>query len=161
MAKPYVLFDSHEVRSYDEYLEFCEMNNIEPQGEDSAHYYDIVGELQSLDYDDLMTNIKYSVYNRQKWAVEGMLGLWNGHVEIVPKVFDNLLDAISACVHKCDYIKITKRFSTIEVEAIHHDGTNRFTLKCLSDLGEIRYGNNGQVSLNNRENLMTLPQWLF
>ena len=161
MAKPYVLFDSSELRTYDEYLEFCEMNNIEPQGEDSGHYYEIVGELQSGDYDDLMTNIKHCVYNRQKWAVEGMLGLWNGHVQILPKVFDSLLDAISACVHKCDYIKITKRFSTIEVEAIHHDGTNRFTLKCLSDLGEFRYGNNGQVSLNNRENLMTLPQWLF
>lgn len=161
MKKSYVLFDSRELKTYDEYLEFCEMNNIEPQGEDSEHYYEIVGYLKSWDYDVLLSNIKHCVYNRQKWAVEGTLGLWNGQREIVPKVFDSLFEAIIACTHRCDYIKITKDYSTIEVEAIHHDGTNRFTLKCLSDLGEIRYNNNGQVSLNNRKNIMTLPQWLF
>lgn len=161
MAKPYVVFDSRELRTYDEYLEFCEINGIEPQGEDSSHYHEIVGELLSNDFDCFTHNIKHCMYNEHKWAVEGTLGLWNGRKDIVPKVFDNLLDAISACISGCDYFKITKRNSTIEVEAIHHDGTNRFTLKCLSDLGEIRYSNNGQVSLNNRENLMTLPQWLF
>lgn len=161
MKKSYVLFDSRNGRTYEDYLDYCKANDIEPQDEDSEHYYEIVGDLLSWDYNDLITNLKHCVYNKQKWAVEGMLGLWNGHVQIVPKVFDNLLDAIYACVHKCDYIKITKNYSTIEVEAIHHDGTNRFTLKCLSDLGEIRYGNNGQVSLNNRKNIMTLPQWLF
>ena len=161
MKKSYVLFDSREGRTYEDYLDFCKANDIEPQGEDSEDYHEIVEEMKSWDYNDLLSNIKHCAYNRQKWAVEGTLGLWNGRKDIVPVVFDNLLEAISACVHNCDYIKITKYYSTIEVEAIHHDGTNRFTLKCLSDLGENRYGNNGQVSLNNRKNIMTLPQWLF
>lgn len=154
MKKSYVLFDSNAERSYDDYIEFCEMNDIEPQGEEMEC-------LQSMDYDDFITNIKHCVYNRQKWAVEGTLGLWNGRKDIVPKVFDNLLEAISACIGSCDYVKIIKNYSKIEVEASHHDGTNRFTLRCLSDLGEIRWNNNGQVSLKNKENLMTLPQWLF
>lgn len=161
MKKSYVLFDSREERTYEDYLDFCKANNIEPQGEDSEDYHEIVEEMKSFDYDDLLSNIKHCVYNRQKWVAEGTLGLWNGQREIVPKVFDSLFEAIIACTHKCDYIKITKNHSTIEVEATHHDGTNRFTLKCLSDLGEIRYNNNGQVSLNNRKNIMTLPQWLF
>ena len=161
MAKPYVLFDSREERTYEDYLDFCKANNIEPQGEDSEDYHEIVEEMKSWDYNDLLSNIKHCVYNRQKWVAEGTLGLWNGQREIVPKVFDSLFEAIIACTHRCDYIKITKNHRTIEVEATHHDGTNYFTLKCLSDLGEIRYGNNGQVSLNNRKNIMTLPQWLF
>lgn len=161
MAKPYVLFDSNDRCSYEDYLEFCETNGIEPHGEDSEDYFSYMADESAFNYNLFLSNISHCVYNRQKWAVEGTLGLWNGQKDIVPKVFDSLFEAITACTHRCDYIKITKNNSTIEVEAAHHDGTNRFTLKCLSDLGEIRYGNNGQVSLKNRKNLITLPQWLF
>lgn len=161
MAKPYVLYDSHNGRSYVDYFEFCESNDIEPQGEDSEHYHEIVEEILSSDYDAFIDNIKHCEYNERQWAVEGTLGLWNGQKEIVPKVFGSLFEAIIACTHRCDYFKITKNNSKIEVEATHHDGTNRFTLKCLSYYGESVYERKGQVSLKNRNNLETLPHWLF
>ena len=161
MAKPYVLFDSHAVRSYEDYIEFCKEDNTEPQGEDSADYFDFINCMKDIDFHDFMLIAKNSKYYKRKWAVEGTFSLWNGQKDIEPKVFDNLLDAIKACVRKCNDFKITKNCSTIEVEGTHHYGTNCFTIKCLSDLGENRYNDNGQVSLKNKENLMALPQRLF
>lgn len=160
--KEQILCDTTSIIEYDVYIEHCEINDLTPQGEDSEDFYNVAREYQVLEFDDLLTNLRYCKANNYKWVVSGTLGLWNGRHEIEPKLFNNLINALNACFGKCDDIIITKSHSVIKVTALHHDGRNYFELRALSDLGEERANKyDGNISFKNKENLRTLDKWLF
>lgn len=162
MVKEQVLCDTTSIIEYDTYLEHCEINDLTPQGEDSEDFYNVAREYQVLEFDDLLTNLRYCEANNYKWVVNGTLGLWNGRHKIQPQIFKTLIDALNACFVKCDDIIVIKSHSVIKVIAMHHDGRNYFELRALSDLGEERANKyDGNISFNNRENLRTLDKWLF
>lgn len=160
--KEQILCDTTSIIDYDVYIEHCEINDLTPQGEDSEDFYRVNEWYRSADWENLLTDLRYSKVNNYKWVVSGTLGLWNGRHEIVPKLFNNLIDALNACFGKCDDIIITKSHSVIKVTALHHDGRNYFELRALSDLGEERANKyDGNISFKNKENLRTLDKWLF
>lgn len=79
-------------------------------------------------------NWKYSPLANQKVAVIGQLGLWNGPHKIYPKEFDNVQDAVRACLQ--DYNDIYEdQYGNLHVEAHHHDGCNHFIIKKVTDKG--------------------------
>ena len=160
--KEQVLCDTTSIIEYNTYLEHCEINDIKPQGKYSNDFYSVNELYRLAEWYDLLINIRYSDVNNYKWVVSGTLGLWDSRSEIEPKLFNNLIDALSACFGKCDDIIITKSHSVINVTALHHDGRNYFNLRALSDLGEERANKyDGNISFKNKENLRTLDKWLF
>ena len=66
-----------------------------------------------------------------------------------------------ACCKECDYCKIYKENSKIVIEAMHHDGTNVFTLQFLNNDGETRYLEDADVDLTNRKYIRTLGKYIF
>ena len=66
----------------------------------------------------------------------GKAGTWRGRFECGKK-FSDIDKAISACVKDCDYVKVVQLGNGIvEITSTHHDGTNTFSIKSVSERGE-------------------------
>lgn len=98
--------------------------------------------LAELDFDVMLNHLEeVTKVNRiDKVCVVGDLGLWNGIHNICPKTFNSVSDAIRECCE--DYNEIYVEDNELKVEAIHHDGTNYFTIKqYVHEDGYDAYGN--------------------
>ena len=157
-----VLLDTYntEYLDYELYKEWCELNEVEPEEEDSKGYWNWFYEEIQFEVDDFFTNLKYNDY-QQPCVVIGSVGRWNGTFEIEQTRCDDLSDAINKCWLGCDDIIVTKRHSVIDVVALHHDGRCNFEVRLLSGLGEDRWDKYGRVNMNDRKNFLTLPEYLW
>lgn len=140
---------------YSDYLEWCEMNDIEPDKEGSSAYWDWCAEEAQLNYDCDMDNLMYSEIKDRMFLIEGALGLWWGRPTIQPVLVEGIVPAIKRCIGR-DINDIDAELNTkdgvIYVRASHHDGTNIFTLKMLNKNGEKWIENALNKWLETREN---------
>lgn len=122
---------------FEDFKEHCEINEIDHSqyDEESDYFHNWIWETLSMDWDDLMTNLKYDKENNVDCVVVGSVGRWNGTFEIEPKHFSTLEDAITACVQNCDYVVVNEMDGAIDIEAIHHDGHNYFKIHKLNEKG--------------------------
>lgn len=118
-------------------------------------------------FDDLFKNLQYAKDKKGEnisnvpVIITGELHLWDGGHTIEPLVTKDIKSAVVACCKECDYCKIYKENSKIVIEAMHHDGTNVFTLQFLNDDGETRYLEDADVDLTNRKYIRTLGKYIF
>lgn len=68
------------------------------------------------------------------FIIVGTLGLWNGNFRGSCLVKGDLLDAFSKCLEDCNRLYMYNK--QLHVEATHHDGTNNFVIKKLTERGE-------------------------
>ena len=99
--------------------------------------------------------------NQEKKATRFYLECGTSLVPIEPTYFENVEKAIYACISNCELKSMERVGNTIEIVVAHHDGRNCFTLVFLSDKGHERYMRNGKVSLNNRENIKKIGEYIF
>ena len=130
----FTVFDSTEILPYEEYLDDCESNNREPQGENSKDYWDFVHEMQDLNVEEGMREISEKDFDVPV-VITGYLGLWNGRPEIQPVMVENVKKAVVKCWGKCDDCELKFNTDHFEVRAMHHDGTNCFEIHKLSKNG--------------------------
>ena len=91
-------------------------------------YIDTYNNSEDYDYiDDFWTNLKYADFG--ECEVSGSLGLWWGSPDIEPKRFSTLYDAVSACANDAWDLIVYLENGILYVDAMHHDGTNSFTIK--------------------------------
>jgi hypothetical protein len=100
-------------------------------------------------FGEFIEEIEYSEAAQRPCVVCGTVGTWQGDRAICAKRFDNLTDAIYACVNPCDEVVISQRASNIIVDGYHHDGTNYFEIHVLNDKG-VRADEN-RCNLSRRE----------
>ena len=131
----YTLIDTSHIPTYEEYVEDCSLNNVEPQGENSSDYWGFVSQCYEYDFDDFKSNLSYSKEANVPVLVTGKLGLWDGTHTIVPVRVENLVSAIQKCANSADNIKVEADCGVIHVYAYHHDGTNKFDIYKLSKKG--------------------------
>lgn len=114
------------------------------------------------DLDCLLMNLKFSkpIKNRM-CAIVGSVGTWRGRFEIEPTFCNNIVDAVYKCIDGCELRSIERIGNRIDISVYHHDGSNSFSIYFLSDIGEDRYYRNGDVSLKNKRNIFSIPQWIF
>lgn len=132
----YVVFDSDYDYSYEDYVEYCEMNDMTPDAKDSMGYWDYVNEEHEVDWDCFRENLRFSE-NNGKCMVTGVLGLWDGRPHIVPEVFDTITEAIDKiCNVSFDYnLEVRLKDGYLQVRQGHHDGVNWFEIHLLSAKG--------------------------
>lgn len=125
---------------YENYVEWCKDNEIEPQGENSDDYWNWVCESSQFDYDVFFDNLKYTKAEEGHYMITFNLGLWNGNkIGYVEKIYDSLSEAINAALNSSrDYLdyKVAFENGDVVVYGYHHDGTNIMTIKRLSKHGE-------------------------
>ena len=130
------LCDTTYIPDYEEYKENCEANNCEPQAEDSDDYWDYVSERRSLEYEDFISNMEYSAQAELPCLLTGSCGLWNGTREIMPYKFSDAISAVEKAYGSCDDLIVKQEDGIIKVEALHHDGCNRFEICPLTEHGK-------------------------
>ena len=139
----FTILKSDDVFSYEDYLENCEVNGITPMGKDSNSFFNWCAEEAAVNFDDDMENIKYCKQYNVPVLVSGHLQLWHGNVEIVPKRFESVYDAIQSTIGRGDVvIEAEWNDGEIIVYVHHHDGTNVFTINALSKKGQEKVGDN-------------------
>lgn len=166
MKKAITLIDTlDDGITYAEVVEYCEMNDEEIPQENSAEHYAIASTIVDWEIEDFWDNLKAISDDLGAVVVFGSIGRWNGRYDINAKAFDNLYDAVLACLDCCDYYKVEQKHSAIEVCGYHHDGHNDFTIKFLNDKGldakdkNKYYGRN--IDLTNRRYHKTLNEIIF
>lgn len=136
----YVIYDNYNVDYDDWFNEFkvwCEDNNIDysKYDEDSDCFHEWIWHTLDICWEDFICNLRHDKDNNVECVVSGKSGTWRGSFEIKPKTSPTLEKAIYACVRDCDYITITQtEDGAIDVWAVHHDGSHRFTIYKLNDL---------------------------
>lgn len=154
--------DCYTRENFEDYVkEFMGEENTDYKVDSDEDFYQWVAEQERMDFEDLIVNLKYSAYGKDSVMVIGKLGLWNGTYDILPTYFENVEKAIYACCNDCELKSVEIVGNTIEIVVAHHDGRNCFTLVFLSDKGHDRYARNGKVSLNNRENIKKIGEYIF
>lgn len=142
------LYDNYNINYddwYEDFQDWIGINSIDedfnkwitsvPTDKDSQTFFDWLYDSLSMNWDDLMANIKYDKNNNVDCVVTGSLGLWDGRHDIDTKHFPTLDRAINACISGCDYIIITENEGVINIKGIHHDGTNCFEIHKLNAKG--------------------------
>lgn len=137
--KSFTIYDSEREVSYEEYIEFCEDQEREPQPENSEDYWDYVSKTSKWDFGDMRMNLEHSKID-YPILLTGMLGLWDGRHEIYPLLFDSsskttIHDAIMKCATCDGHVKVSFDNGKICVSVGHHDGTNYFEIRKLSSRG--------------------------
>lgn len=117
-------------------------------------YVDTWGE--STSFEEFIEEIEYSEVAQRPCVVCGTVGTWQGSRA---KRFDNLKDAIYACVNPCYEVIISQRASNIIVDVYRHDGTNYFEIHVLNDKG-VRADEN-RCDLSRREYQLTLKDYVI
>lgn len=148
-------YDFNEDEMRQSYLESAEANNWEipedgPSDEDIwQEWYD----QNEMVWDNIKSEVKWHD-ERGSYLIIASLGLWNGRFDGGKIIDGYLTEAISACFE--DYNKVYWQDKNLKVEAIHHDGTNHFIIKKLTDRG-IEFYNNHYYDYDDR----TMHQKLF
>ena len=98
------------------------------------------------DWDDIECEVKWHD-ERGSYLIIASLGLWNGRFDGGKIIDGYLTEAIRACFE--DYNKVYWQDKNLKVEATHHDGTNYFIIKKLTDRG-IEFYNNHEWDYDDR-----------
>ena len=109
----------------DDYEGFCVDMGCEPSEERFQLWCE--NETRMNWEDDIMNIRDHEAYNVPV-KISGTLGLWWGHPEIKPVNEKSVYDAILRCIAACDDAVVKFNDGKIEVEAMHHDGKNCFTI---------------------------------
>lgn len=128
------LYNNHSYNEEDYkegYEEHCKINGLDM---DKYSLFDFINESLEWDYEDLESNITFSDFNVE-CVIVGYVQLWTGKREIMPVKCDTLWEAIQRTVEHSDFQIIKQVNGHIEVSAIHHDGTNRFSIHLLNEKG--------------------------
>lgn len=130
-------YDINYTEWFEEFKDYCECNDIDhtQYDEDSEFFHNWVADTLEIEWDDLMCNIRHSGTINCPCMVVGTLGLWHGKVDITPKRFERLDDAIFACIKDCGYIVIKDNDGVLSISGTHHDGTNHFNIYKLNEQG--------------------------
>lgn len=109
-------------------------------------------------FEEFIEEIENSDVTQRPCVVCGTVGTWQGDRSCV-KRFDDMKDAIYACVNHCDEVVISQRASNILVDGYHHDGTNHFEIHVLNDKGVLADEN--RCDLSQREYRLTLKDYVI
>lgn len=128
----WVALDTDRDVSYEEYVENCKSNDIEPEEEGSNDYWNYVNDTLQMEHDDFRSNMESC--KLFPMVAVGYAGLWYGNVRggKVLKNVDDLLGLFSSC----DNIKIWQDKDGFHINGYHHDGTNSADIRILNKRGK-------------------------
>lgn len=116
--------------SYEDYVEFCKDNDIEPEEDNSEDFWNWVSDTANFYFEDDLCNIKNCDAYAIPVRLNGSLGLWNSNPDIEENIYDNVYDALKKILDvNFDYtINVKWVNGKITISQSHHDGTNYFEI---------------------------------
>ena len=101
--------------------------------------YDAMYELERMYWDDFSCELKGFFDKGDAWLLTGSIGRWDGNYR--GGYIFNTFEEFCKCLKDCDYIEITDNKGHLEIKCSHHDGTNFYEIKRVSDFGYEWYDN--------------------
>ena len=97
--------------------------------------------LEETYWDDISYELKRFFDKGDAWLLVGTLGLWDGKCKggYIFNTYDEFLD----CLKDCGYWEIVDDKGHLYVKGSHHDGTNHYEIKRVSNFGYEWYNNHG------------------
>lgn len=97
--------------------------------------------LEEMYWDDFSYELKNFFDKGSAWLLVGTLGLWYGKCRggYIFNTYDEFLD----CLKDCGYWEVIDDNGHLYVNGSHHDGTNCYEIKRVSDFGYEWYNNHG------------------
>ena len=92
-------------------------------------------------WNDFAYELKKFFEKGSAWLLVGTLGLWDGRCKggYIFNTYDEFLD----CLKDCVYWEVVDDKGHLYVKGSHHDGTNLYEIKRISDFGYEWYNNYG------------------
>lgn len=138
--------DGDEEIIISEYNEAAECNDWpEAKSIEDERLRDYFNDQMVNDYDYFIDE-----YGKNDVMVIADLGLWNRHVEGSKR--GKLRELIASMIQDYNYLYYNPEDGTFVLKAIHHDGTNYFTIYCLTEKG-VEYANEHYYTMDHEDNL--------
>ena len=132
MYKKRVLFDNYDLseEQKNNIIEYLLENEIEPTDEAIWQEFE---EENEINWYVLADDLK-SFFGDDAYILRGTVGTWMGRRE-AGVVSNNFMDVIYKAIDNCDYISLTDVNGHLYLDCTHHDGTNSYEIKKLTDKG--------------------------
>lgn len=101
--------------------------------------YDTMYELERMYWDDISYELKHFFDKGNAWLLTGSIGRWDGNYR--GGYIFNTFEEFCKCFEDCAYIEIVDNKGHLEIKCSHHDGTNFYEVKRVSDFGCEWYDN--------------------
>lgn len=135
-----IVFSNYDMTGFEEDARFClECDGIE--NPDDGEITRLAYSIAKMEFQFVMAYLTDEIYKR-KFIATGSFGLWDGR-RSGWLVIENEYD-FGGLLEDCTYVEIADNNGLIEIKASHHDGTNYFTLKELTDHGYETYKKTGE-----------------
>lgn len=147
---------------YDDYVECCKINGIEPAKKNSSEYWDWVYEEVDNTIDCDLDNMAYSKIKDRMFVITGTIQLWNGRPTIKPVFMRGLVDVIKKIWGSGDrhfLIELDTKEGIITSRLWSHDdptGNTHLEVRMLNKNGEKwlaaaeERGDEDEIEINNR-----------
>ena len=90
-------------------------------------------------WNDISYELKSFFDKGNAWLLTGSIGRWDGNYR--GGYIFNTFEGFCECLKDCDYVEITDNKGHLEIKCSHHDGTNFYEVKRVSDFGCEWYDN--------------------
>ena len=136
-----ILFDNYNGYDFEEEKAALQECNPDCKITDDDVWQSIA-DMESEDFDNCKHYLEDDeIFGDNRVIVSGTAGTWQGNIECA-KMFDNIEEALTACIKDCDYIRVKQLpRGLVEVKSSHHDGTNLFYIKIVTEKGFQLYDN--------------------
>lgn len=132
-GKERVIFDNYSLWELEEAAkENLLENGIDDPTEDDI--WDEVYEQLNMYWDDVKCDLKEFINDGSSWIIMGHCGLWYGN-RAAGTIFNDFEQMFVTMTQHCDYWKIYDVNGHLHLECSHHDGTNHFEIKRITDKG--------------------------
>lgn len=148
--------------AYNEYKDWCEINNFAPNEKDSADFWDWVNDNIELNIECDFDNMAYSKIKDRMFVITGAIQRWNGRPTIKPVFMRGLVDVIKKIWGSGDrhfLIELDTKEGIITSRLWCHDdptGNTHLEVRMLNKNGEKWFaaaeerGDEDEIEINNR-----------
>ena len=147
---------------YDDYLEWCDMNDIKPKGKNDNAFWEWVHDEIDYTIDDDLFNMEHSKIKDRMFVITGAIQRWDGRPTIKPVFVKGLVNAVEKVWGEGDRIfkiELDTEKGIITSRLWSHDdpmGSTHLEVRMLSKNGEKwlaaaeERGEKDEIEINNR-----------
>ena len=152
MKKEICIYDNYDL--WNLYKDEAKEMAMETYGDDYTEdsIWECIYLLNDTEYKDTMDELR-DFFSNGTYIIFGNIGRWD-RIHSGFDIFNDFNDAYMKAVKDCDYIRIYDYDGHFRIECSHHDGTNFYEIKKLTDKG-ISYFENwdyGYIKNDKRSN---------
>ena len=159
--KKHIIFSNWNFDEWENYAREFILENRADNGDDNTEIsdcelWDEIAFLQEIQWDDERAMMQ-NFFEGKTLIVCGTFGSWRGALP-AGKVIT--YDELWKCWKDCDYIELYDEGGHFYIRAAHHDGTNHYEVKLLTEKG-VEYYDNWENSYTDRRSEQEIHEVLF